>query len=83
MNDFRQHFTKWYYHRGYRMAYIPCNYVGMSEMIFICPWWVRPLVEWFFSPCVYYSEAGYELSQGFEAGLHGWKQCEVLLGSDE
>ena len=63
MNDFTTKFTKWYYRKGYRMVYKPCDYADSAagELIFICPWWVRPMVEWFFSPCVYYSEAGYNL----------------------
>lgn len=42
-------FTKWYYRKGYRMVYKPCEYGdGVAELIFICPLWVRP---------VYYKEA--------------------------
>ena len=70
MNDFRARFTKWYCRKGYRMMYKPCDYGdGVAEMIFQCPFWVRPLVYMFFSPCVYYHEIGYSVGQGFEEGL--------------
>ena len=57
MNDFRTKFTKWYFRKGYRMTYKPrtCD-DDIAELIFHCPWWVRPVVEFFFSPCVYYRE---------------------------
>lgn len=61
MNDFRQRFTKWYYRKGYRMLYVPCNYGDtVPGLIFFCPFWVRPLVHMFFSPCAYYRETGYD-----------------------
>lgn len=70
MINLRQRFTKWYYRKGYRMAYKHCDYAdGVAEMIFYCPVLVRPLVEWFFSPSVYYSESGYELYTGFKEGF--------------
>ena len=70
MTDFRSKFTKWYYRKGYRMEYKTCDFGdGVAELIFRCPWWVRPLVEWFFSPCVYYQEAGYEFADVFLEGL--------------
>lgn len=57
MDDIRIRFTKWYYRKGYRMIWKPCEYAdGVAEMIFVCPWWVRPFVECFFSPCAYYRE---------------------------
>lgn len=62
MDELRVKFTKWYCRRGYHMSYKPCDYGdGVAELIFHCPWWVRPFVEWFFSPCVYYREVGYDL----------------------
>ena len=70
MENLRQRFTKWYYRKGYRMFYKPCDYGDdVAELIFDCPWWVRPLVEWFFSPSVYYGEVGYDFAQGFESGF--------------
>ena len=61
MIDLRKKFTKWYYRKGYRMAWDPCDYAdGVAAMIFDCPFWVRPLVYFFFSPCTYYREARYE-----------------------
>lgn len=61
MSNFRIKFTKWYYRKGYRMEWKTCDFGdGVAEMIFRCPLWVRPLVYYFFSPCVYYREAGYE-----------------------
>lgn len=76
MNDFRTRFTKWYYRKGYRMMYKPCNYTdGVAELIFYCPLWVRLLAEFFFSPSVYYSEAGSDFAEnfivGFEQSLKG------------
>lgn len=55
MNDLRARFTKWYYRKGYRMDYRPYN----TELIFHCPWLLRPLVYFFFSPCAYYRESLY------------------------
>ena len=72
MNDFRTRFTKWYYRKGYRMMYKPCDYAdGVAEMIFYCPWWVRPLVELFFSPVVFYHELGKDFADGFVQGMKG------------
>ena len=72
MGNFRERFTKWYYRKGYRMKYKPCDYGScVAELIFFCPWWVRPLVEWLFSPCVYYRESGYDLANGFLEGFGG------------
>ena len=68
MNDFRTRFTKWYYRKGYRMIYKPCNYAdGVAELIFCCPWWVRLLVGFFFSPSVYYNEVGSDFTGNFIA----------------
>ena len=60
MYNFREKFTSWYYSKGYRMEYRPRE-DGVAELVFRCPFWVRPLVFIFFSPCAYYREAGYEL----------------------
>lgn len=70
MNKLRERFTKWYYRKGYRMEYRDCS-IGKSELelIFHCPWWVRPLVYLFWSPCVYYHEQGYDFAKGFMAGF--------------
>lgn len=55
----REKFTKWYYSKGYRMEWKTCDYGdGVSEMIFKCPWWVRPIVNVLFSPCAYYRSVG-------------------------
>ena len=57
MNDLRAKFTKWYCNKGYRMIYKPpYDDSIVAEMIFVCPLWVRPLVEFLFSPSVYYYE---------------------------
>lgn len=70
MTDFRARFTKWYYRKGYRMEYRPCDYGdGVAELIFFCPLWVRPLVELFFSPVVFYHELGRDFADGFVQGL--------------
>lgn len=64
MFNFRENFTKWYYKKGYRIEYKPLQLSGgasVAELIFKCPFWVRPLASWFFSPCVYYREAGYTI----------------------
>lgn len=57
MGDIRERFTKWYYRRGYRMKFR----AGIDELIFSCPFWVRPLVYVLFSPCAYYREVGVEV----------------------
>lgn len=57
MDIFRARFTKWYCRRGYRMEYEPCDYAdGVSELVYICPWWVKLLANLFFSPSMYYRE---------------------------
>ena len=68
MNDFRARFTKWYCRKGYRMLYKhSTNDDGLvAELIFFCPWWVRLLVEFFFSPSVYYREVGDDCFVGFK-----------------
>lgn len=72
MNNFRAKFTKWYYRKGYRMSYRSCEYGdGVAELIFHCPFWVRPLVEWFFSPSVYYREYGLDVGDAIVAGMGG------------
>jgi hypothetical protein len=48
--DFRTKFTKWYYRKGYTVDYD-------GQMVFLCPWWVRPLTAYFFSPIVYFQES--------------------------
>ena len=73
----RSKFTKWYYRKGYRMGYKPCDYGdGVAELIFHCPWYVRPLVYWLFSPSVYYNEYGRELVEGFEEGFRSVSKGE-------
>ena len=68
MIKLRERFTKWYYRKGYRLT---CKeYDNTFEMIFQCPLWVRPLVEWFFSPCTYYRELGYDFGEGFLSGFN-------------
>ena len=60
MFKIREKFTRWYCHKGYRMGYKPCDYGdGVATLEFECPFWVRPLVSVFFSPTIYYREAGY------------------------
>lgn len=64
MTKLRSKFTKWYYRKGYRMEYRTCDYAdGVAEMIFTCPFYVKPLVYFFFSPCVYYREVGFEFKE--------------------
>lgn len=74
MTNLRKKFTKWYYRKGYRMMWVTSHYGnGVHEMIFSCPWWVRPLVEFFFSPSVYYAEEGYQFGQIVERRLEELK----------
>lgn len=65
MNDLAQRFTKWYYQKGYRMRYRH----ETVELVFYCPWWVRPLVYFLFSPSTYYHLAGYEFGEGLAEGI--------------
>lgn len=76
MNDFRVRFTKWYYRKGYRMKYRPCDYGdGVAELVFICPLWIRPFIELLFSPCTYYREIGSDFTEYFIAGFEqGFKE---------
>jgi hypothetical protein len=70
MTDFRTKFTKWYYRKGYRMYWTPCDYGdGVGSMNFVCPWWVRIFVGLFFSPSVYYYEVGYEVRNEIMEGF--------------
>lgn len=50
--NFRTKFTKWYYKRGYKIDYAD----GIGRIVYICPWWVKPLTAYFFSPYVYVVE---------------------------
>ena len=55
MDNLRQRFTRWYVRKGYKMRYKSCEYGdGVASLIFYCPWWVRPFVEFLFSPLEYY-----------------------------
>lgn len=66
MIDLRKKFTKWYYHKGYTMKPKTCDYFdGVAELVFRCPWWVRPLAYFLFSPSVYYAEFLEELGNDF------------------
>lgn len=70
MNDLRERFTKWYYRKGYRVVY---NDPGPGfkgiELIFYCPWWVRPLVRILWTPSVYFREVGIDYAEGFLKGF--------------
>ena len=80
MNDFRAKFTRWYYRKGYRMFYVPCDYGdGVGSMSFVCPWWVRILAGWFFSPSVYYRESESALADIVERRIHELKNDESIL----
>lgn len=70
MNNLRQRFTKWYYRKGHRMTYKPCDYAdGVAELVFHCPLWIRPLVHLLFSPCTYYREVGNEFAESFNESI--------------
>lgn len=65
--NFITKFTKWYYRKGYRMEWEPCDYADcVGRMIFTCPWWVKPLVKNFFSPVEYYREEGYLFAEAMD-----------------
>lgn len=53
--NLRERFTKWYYHKGYRMKY------NVTNLKFICPFWIKPFANTLFSPYVYYHELGVEM----------------------
>lgn len=62
MFKLREKFTSWYYRKGYRMDYRSSGYDSVdAELVFKCPFWIRPLVYVFFSPCAYYREVVHEL----------------------
>ena len=47
IGEIRKRFTMWYFNRGYGMEY------GLGDdIIFTCPWWVKPLLI-FFSQGIY------------------------------
>lgn len=48
MKRLREKFTRWYVKKGYTFN------GGFTEIIFCCPWWVKPFV-FLFSPSVYYA----------------------------
>ena len=72
MSSLRERFTRWYYSKGYRMEYRDCT-IGKPEleMVFRCPFWVRPFVHIFFSPCEYYRLSGCDFAKGFLEGFKG------------
>lgn len=53
--DFRTKFTKWYYRKGYKLNYERVDYAdSVGRVVYTCPWWVKPLTAYFFSPSVYF-----------------------------
>ena len=70
INNLRERFTKWYYRKGYRVRY---NDPGPGfkgvELIFSCPWWVRPLVRILWTPSVYFYMSGIDYAEGFLKGF--------------
>ena len=79
MTDLAQRFTKWYYQNGYRMEY----QYETTELMFHCPWWVRPIVYFLFSPCTYHHLAGYEFSEGFMEGIEDVHTEQRLEDTEE
>lgn len=54
---FRTKFTKWYYRKGYKLDYERVDYSDdIGRIVYACPWWVKPLATYFFSPWVYFHE---------------------------
>lgn len=55
--DFRTKFTKWYYKKGYKIDFEVVGFAdGVGQMVYLCPWWIKPLTAYFFSPTVYFNE---------------------------
>lgn len=50
--NLREKFTKWYVRKSYRIGYVD------SDLVYVCPGWVKLLAYFFFSPSVYYAEKG-------------------------
>lgn len=70
MNNLRERFTKWYYRKGYRAKFNDSGPgFGYIELIFYCPWWVRPFVWFLWTPSIYYEELGRDFAEGFIAGF--------------
>lgn len=70
MNNLRERFTKWYYRKGYRAVYKDSGPGSKDvELIFYCPWWVIPLVWFFWSPSAYWTELGHDYADAFLQGL--------------
>lgn len=57
--DEREAFTKWFIRKGYR-AYCTEYWI----LGFVCPWWVKILAIFLFSPSVYYYEKMKEAEKG-------------------
>lgn len=61
MNKLREKFTKWYVRKGYTMDWACCDFGdGIANFIFTCPFLVKPLAYFLFSPCVYYGSVGFK-----------------------
>ena len=71
---YKERFTKWFYHKGYRMGYRDKG-PGFSdvETVFRCPLWLKPIAWIMLSPSVYHAELGQDLYEGFIEGYRPFK----------
>ena len=50
----RRRFTKWYVRKGYGAGLIDTD--ELVKLVLSCPWWVKILAIFLFSPSIYYYE---------------------------
>ena len=84
ITELRERFTKWYYRKGYRAYYKDVSF-GFSEieLVFQCPWYIKPLVYILWSPSVYYEEFGREICNWFEYGIETAGNILNLISEEE
>ena len=75
----KKRFTKWYVKKGYKFGYEKIETIGddvfqipvkMPKAYFICPFYIKPLLLFLFSPSIYTAEAyAKPFIDGFKLGL--------------
>ena len=79
MRKMKKRFTKWYVKKGYKFGYEKIETIGddvfqipvkMPKAYFICPFYIKPLLLFLFSPSIYTAEAyAKPFIDGFKLGL--------------
>ena len=90
MRNLKTKFTKWYFNKGYIFGYdyriVTMSYgddifppipLKMPKCIFVCPWYIKPLL-FLFSPSVYCAEfANKYICDAFIEGMNSVKSIRL------